>query len=43
MEQFYQGAAKVSVKRTREEIRDTNLRAGSCVGEVQEADPQCEK
>jgi len=43
MEQFYEGDAKVSVKRTRQDIGDTNLRAGWYVGEVQEADLQYEK
>lgn len=40
MEQFYEVGAKGSVKWTREEIGDTNWRAGWYVGEVQEADPQ---
>ena len=40
MEQFYEVGAKVSVKWMREEIRDTNWRAGQYVGEVQEGDPQ---
>jgi len=39
-EQFYEVGAKVSVKWTKEEIGDTNWRAGWYVGEVQEADPQ---
>ena len=40
IEQFYEVGAKVSVKWTKEEIPDTNWRAGWYVGEVQEADPQ---
>ena len=40
MEQFYEVGAKVSVKWRKEEIGDTNWRAGWYVGEVQEADPQ---
>lgn len=43
MEQFYEVGAKVSVKWTREGIRDTNWRAGWYVGEVQEADPECDE
>ena len=43
MEQFYEVGAKVSVKWTKEEIGDTNRRAGWYVGEVQEADPQCDE
>jgi len=43
MEQFYEVGAKVSVKWSREGIRDTNWRAGWYVGEVQEADPECDE
>ena len=40
MEQFYEVGAMVLVKWSREELGDTNWRAGWYVGEVQKADPQ---
>lgn len=39
MEQFYEVGARISVRWTREEIGETNWRAGWYVAEVQESDP----
>jgi len=40
IEQFYEIGARISVKWTKEEIGDTNWRAGWYVAEVQDSDPE---